>query len=104
MERTATPWEGQQAKMLMKVNPAHRWEEDCALRTIFGLFFLTMEPLIYDIVAAVTKGSAVGIASNRSWKEGSASPGGPVMGEGPSPPVYTLMPMQVIHYLLLMYL
>lgn len=30
--------------------------------------------------------------------------GGPVMGESPSPPVYTLMPIQVIHYLLLMYL
>lgn len=104
MERTPTPWEGQQGKTLMQVNPAHRWEEDCALRTIFGLFFLTVEPLIYDIVAAVTKGSAVGIASNGSWKEGSAGPGGPVMGESPSPPVYTLMPMQVIHYLLLMYL
>lgn len=38
----------------MQANPARRREEACALRTIFGLFFLTMEPLIYDIVAAVT--------------------------------------------------
>jgi len=104
LERTLTPWEGQRGKMLMRGNPAHRREEGCALRTIFGLFFLTMEPLIYDIVTAVTKGSAVGMASRRSWKEGSAGPGGPVMGESPSPPVYILMPVQVIHYLLLMYL
>lgn len=38
----------------MQANPARHREEDSALRTIFGLFFLTMEPLIYDIVAAVT--------------------------------------------------
>lgn len=83
MERTPTPWEGQQGKTLTQVNPAHRWEEDCALRTIFGLFFLTMEPLIYDIVAAVTKGSAVGIASNGSWKEGSAGSRGTGNGREP---------------------
>lgn len=44
-----------QAKTLMQANRACHQEEDCALRTIFGLFFLTMEPLIYDIVAAVTR-------------------------------------------------
>jgi len=38
----------------MQANPARHREEGCALRTIFGLFFLTMEALIYDIVAAAT--------------------------------------------------
>lgn len=56
----------------MQANPACHQEEDSALRTIFGLFFPTLEPLIYDIVTAVTKGSAVGATSSRTWREGCA--------------------------------
>lgn len=63
-----------------------------------------LEPLIYAGVSAVTKGSAAGLTSSRTRREGRVALGGPVMGESPSPPVYTLMPIQAIHYLLLMYL
>lgn len=89
----------------MQANPACHREEDSALWTIFGLFLPTLEPLIYDIVTAVTKGSAVGSNIEPDLERGMlVALGGPVMGESPSPPVYTLMPIQVIHYLLLMYL
>lgn len=80
----------------MQVNPARNREEDSALRTIFGLFLPTLEPLIYGTVSAVTKGSAVGGAGPGA--RAVRALGGAVMGESPAPPVYTLMPIQAIHY------
>lgn len=59
-----------QAQILMQANPACHRGEDSALRTIFGLFLPALEPLIYDIVTAVTKGSAVGVTSSQTWREG----------------------------------